>query len=400
MRAVILGLMILVAVGNGAWAQSQQSVKELVEGIKRSEKESDRKRLEQQLSERTPQKAEDVETLANELEGPLSPLAQKVLAKTTSRDLVPALMSACEKKSVGLKNLKEEDFAKLTPAERSREIGRRLGLTGLINTLGNLKDPRSVELLKKFLEVEGLQYPASTALSRMGDEAIFKELLQRSKTQRDINLSSIKERNLREIVAEIDDPGTSPSGRGRLMGQIKGSKDPAVNAYLRNLILTHKNGEVRQQAGLALMNSLRLDPNAADEDFMVQWLSAPSQTWEEDLGKGWAVLAVSKNWKASYVPLLIGMLQNNKSWSSRADAARVLGEKKVAEAVPYLEYATKYDSESAVRSASRRALISITGRTYLLVHPEDVKNRMKLLSDYPAERLPGEIYPEEQGDGR
>jgi len=400
MRAVALSLVVALAWSNGAWAQSHQSIKQLVDGIKHASKESERQNLKEQLWEMTPQTSEDIDVLAEELETPLSPLAQKILAKTTSQDLVPAIMNACEKKAAGLKHFGEADFAKMGPVERSREIGRRLGLTGLINTLGNLKDPRAVDLLKKYLDYERLQFAASTALSKMGDEAIFQELMQHAKTQRDINLVGIKESHLRKIVAEIDDPGTSTRERGRLLGQIKGSKDPAVNRVLKELILTHKNSDVRAQAGLAFMNSVLKDPNVADEQFLVQWLSTPGRDDMEDIGKVWAVYAIKKSYKDSYAPLLIGILQNNLADCTRSEAARLLGEQKVTVAIPYLENAMRYDRDSSVRGACFGALRNISGRPYLFTHPDDISGRIKYFKDFPADRMPGEIYPEEQNNAQ
>lgn len=400
MRTAMWSLVCVLVWANGAWAQSHQTIKQLVEGIKHASQDSERTKLKEQLWEATPQTSEDIDALAAELEGPLSPLAQKVLARTTSRDLVPAIINACERKTVGLKNLNEADFAKMGPEERSREIGRRLGLMALINTFGNIKDPRAVGLLKKYLDIEGLQFVASTALSKMGDDAIFRELLERSKTQRDINLASAKERHLREIVAEIDDPKTSQREKGRLLGQIKGSKDPAVNGLLKELILTHPNSDVRAQAGAALTNSIWADPSVADEDFMVQWLSMPGRNVMEDVGRGWAIDAIRKAYKPKYAPMLIGILQNSLADSTRSDAARLLGEQKVVEAVPYLEQAMRHDRDGGVRGASWAALMKITGRTHLMTNPYDIQTRIRVFEKHPVERKPGEIYLEEQNNVR
>jgi len=393
---LLIAIVSILMLGNGAQAAEGKPVRAQLKEVKAASQQTEKTKLLDDLEKMTPQTTDDVLALVDELDGPLSPIVQKILAKTTNKDLAPALIDAVEKQSVGLKSLSETDFRKMGIEERKREVNRRIGLTALVETLGILGDRRAIGPLKKLLDDESLVYPASTALSRLANESEFNELISRMDQQRNINLAGITSGRLRKIVAEFDDPKASDKKKGALLNQIKGSRDPEVNRALKELALRHKDVDVRAQAGLALANSIAVDPSLGDPGFIMQWAGMETKDLQEDWAKGWIVYAIDKAWDDRYIPVLITFLIKNRASSTRSESARILGKHKAQEAVPYLEEAMKNDPDPNVRGFAWGALKDITGRTYMLHNPDDIKQRIEVLRLSPNMRGEGEVYPEEQ----
>lgn len=387
-----LSVLFLLMVGGVAMAAEKKNIGELIRLIKASPRDAARRDLAGSLRKQVPESSEDIRSLLDELSGELAPIAQEVLRSTTSRDLVPALVQGSEGLSASLKNYREEDYVGLTREQREDNLARRMGLEAVIAALGSIKDQRAEPILKRLMEYDSLRYPASVALSRMGDGATFEDLLQRVGKEKGVTLAGIDAKRLKRIVEEIDDPGTDMRRRGALLGQIKGSKNTATNAMLEELTLHHKSADVRSQAGLALFNSIVADRAVVSKGFLEAWASVATIDEEEDLAKAWAVLAIDKAWHESYVPAMILILKENRSPAARGEAARVLGDHKVDEAVPYLKSALDHDSDSFVRSCTFGALRQISGRTYRFTHPEDITARSRYLKKFPGDRGQDEVY--------
>ncbi len=345
--------------------QGDGDVRSFLKKVKEAKSPEDRAAAVKAVEDSEPKTAEDVKALTDELEGPLAPAAQRAIGRAKDPSAVPVLIEAAESRRKNLRSMKAQDFDSLSDQEKKDEINRRVSLSVLVETLAKHKDRRSVPTLKALLDDDGLRYEASTALSAMGDESINDELMRRMDKEKDINLAGIKAPRLKSIVNEIDSPGTSKEKRGRLIGQIKGSRDPEVNRALKTLALTHKNYDVRSAAGLALVNSIIADPTVGDRAFVMQWAGQKVQYEEQEDAKAWAVDAMRKTWSSQYVPILIEMLKS-RSWLIRSYAATILGEKKIVEAVPYLEDVLRKDKEDSVRRAACASLRGLTGRQYFV----------------------------------
>jgi len=291
-----------------------------------------------------PRTEQEINLLSQEMEGSMAPLAQQTIRKTTDTALVPVLIQTLRDKSAGRSPLSGEKFATLNPDEQTKYLRSTMNSEVLIETLGELRDPRIIPALKPFLDDKALSYQASTALSKTGDPAILDELLQRLDNQREINLSGFGHTGLSRVVREIDNPATSKEKRSRLIGQIKGSKDPETKILLKDLALTHQDPDVRNQAGLAYVNAILMGNNdAADQEFIIQWGNSPNRTVDDELAKTWMFNAMDKTWTPRYVPIVIKMLTNGQDWLTKCKAAKLLGRKKVTMAVPYLESVLKDD---------------------------------------------------------
>ncbi len=315
------------------------------------------------LREYTPATEGDIQALSQDMESNLAPVVQKVILKAANPNLVPALIKVTEEKWQAVQPIKAQDIARLSEKEKEDQIRHRASLEILIEVLGRHKDRRAIPILKEMLDDEILSYQASTVLSHIGDESVFNELKDRLEHQKEISLANIHSSRLKEIVEEIDDPATSKEKRGRLIGEIKGSKDPEVNKILKDLALNHQNPDVRSQAGMALVNSIIMDPSVGDPDFIIRWAGMESS--KDDWDKEFIPDAMNKAWNPVFIPALIKLLKS-PSFSLRENAMRVLGEHKAVEAVPYLEEVLKNDKEDSVRVSACGTLRMITGREYFV----------------------------------
>ena len=326
----------------------------------------------QELKLAVPQSAEEVRVLSAEMEGKAYGQAQEVMSKVTDKTLIPVLLEVMQEKKQQLRMWSEKEM-QLKSQREVMEIHRKLGnVEVLIALFGEMKDARTIPALKELLDFELLRYQASTALSRMGDEKEIAELLNRAEKEKNINISGDKA--LQKLMSEINDPDISPARRAALTNQIKGSAKPEVAEMLRELALNSPYENVREQAGLALVNAIILNPKAADPEFLVRWVEK-----ENGIGKTWAVDAMRLKWDERYVPTLLKLLED-KDWENvRSKAAYVLGLNKITESVPALEKAL-LDNDSGVRSSAIGALVAILGKEEVrkkyvddpkYIHPKD-----------------------------
>ena len=348
-------------------------------GLKNAQGADAVKQASSELKLAVPKSEAEILVLAAEMEGKAYGLAQEVMSKITDKTLVPILLKVLEDKKQQLKNWSEKDLRGMNE-EEGREAHRKLGnVEVIILVFGQIKDERTISALKEMLDYELLRYPASTALSRIGDEKEIEELLKRSEQEKNINISGDKA--LQKMMKEINDPNISVQRRAVLTNQIKGSAKPEVAEALKELALNSPYEDVREQAGLALVNSIVLNPNAADPEFLIQWVEKSS-----GIDQTWATYGMAQKWDIRYVPILIEILGSKTSLpSARANAADILGSNNVTEAVPALEKAL-LDDDSGVRSSARQALSAIVGDTEFLkryfnekfVHPSELQHFYEL----------------------
>ena len=345
----------------------------------RNADEQQRAGILKRLSGERPQTAEEVRIIAREMEGGLYPIAQQMMMTVNDKSLLLSLLDAAQEKIGKLKNWSEKDFEKMNPQEQ-KEAQRRLGnVEAIIVALGNLKDARAVAVLKDCMNYDALSYAASTALGKIGDENTLNELLQQVGSKREINVSAFGDKALLRVAKELDDPSTQGPRRGALIEQIKGSAKPEVNVVLRDLALNNKDPEVRQRAGQALVNSIVINPSAADPEFIANWTQKLIDKNDRDsVEAAWAVTAMKLKWDKRYIPVLLQVLRTSRDEAARAYAAEDLGQQKIQEAVPDLEKAL-LDNDSGVRSSAFQALEDILGYEKVMekyydlryIHPKD-----------------------------
>lgn len=274
----------------------------------------------------------------------VSQAAQQALLNVKDSNLVPKIISVLENKDVKRSKGSQED------------VNVKVATIG---ALGKMRDKRAVPALVKNLdESEYITGRASSALAEIGDESAIPELLSRigkRNAPTSLALAKFGAPALTQIVKQLDvEKGkrkrtVSAEGedeRFRLIQSIVSIKDPQAVPQLRDL-LKNEDSEVREAAVRALgnMGELNIAEALKDSDPVVR------------------ILVVSASQKVNdpaLIPLLIEAFVNDKSEGVRNTAARVLGEKKSAVAIPYLEAALN-DDNKRVRSAAKRALAKING---------------------------------------
>ncbi len=320
--------------------------------------EQDQKLFDETLNQikiQVPTTPEEVRVIAQEMEGPLFAQAQEMMSKINDKALIPVLLEVFADKVKKIQNWSNDDF-KAMGETNGKDAQRRLGnVEVLVMAFGEMRDPRAISALKEASRIDVLKYQATTALGRIGDEGTLDELMQRADKEKDINVAAFGDKALMRIVKEINDPATTPNRRGALINQIPASTKPEAVAVIKDLALNNPDKKVRDQAGLVLVNSMSLNPKIVDPEFIAKWVESV-----EGVNQSWAIYGMEKNWDARYVPILRKILLNGASFSARANAARVLGEFKVQEAIPDLEKAL-LDDDSGVRGKVRTALIEMLG---------------------------------------
>ncbi len=307
----------------------------------------------------TPASEPELQILSNEMEDSEYLVAREVLANSKDKTLIPYLDGIFYSKVGQIKNWKSEDFGRMSQEQAKTAQKNIENIIAIIRMYGSFKDHRTIQSLKYALGFDPLRTEASTALGQIGDEETLKEMMRNVQAQPDLNLSAFKGDFLRLTLMELNDPNTTSQRKKALTDQIKGSRDPEVADLLKKIVKNNPDPEVRSQSGLALVNSMLVNPDAVDPQYLMDWAKK-----ENDGSKTWAVTAMDHTWDPRYGPVLIELLKDKKLRTVRYKAARSLGDHNVTEAIPALEDVLRNDSDESVRIAACFSLRKLTGRTY------------------------------------
>ena len=397
----------LLLLGCATGQRRAQHLRQLFEMVKTAKEEKQLELAKAELNQVTPKYKEEIKILSVEMEASAYMQAQEVASKAESKSLVPELLRAYAEEMKQFKIWFEEQMrSQINGAEvkgssqtkkvtEAQEPQRRLGnVETLIRLFGRMKDARTIAALKEALNYEPLRYEASTALGQIGDEKTLNELMARVEKEREINVSSFGDKALKRIVDEINDPNTAPRRRAALTEQLPASNRLEVVSVLKDLALKSLYEDVREHAGLALVNSMLLDEKVMDIEFLMKWVQQ-----EQGFGKTWAVDAIRLRWDDRYIPVLIELLKDKRWENVRSKAARLLGDHNAVEAIPALEEALRGDRDRSVRSTACSALEKLTGKIYYIeVYESDFKNdpvylqRIKI-GELPAYKIIGVQRP-------
>lgn len=384
MNKFIIAL-IVVFMSLSAYAQSRKSLKDIDRELKQTKSTATAMALIESIGETVPQTDEDVATLG-QLMDRFPTQGQKALAKIKDPKFTKAIMKECDREVSKFKADKDKDWKNLPEVQRQEKFNALLNTHAMIATLGNLKNREALPFLKQYItpEYDGtLSYAASQAIGRIApnDSVLLDEMTAEVGKTKDIDLSVFGDKAFVKIIKELDEPGIKPERKFGLINQIKGSRSPERKKALKELALKHKDEDVRNRSGQALINTMLVNPEDGDSDFLFEWLPKAVT----DLNAVWSLTAIrirfpdkNKPLQKRFVPGLIEILIKGRYESARSKAAELLGSCQIKESLPYLEECILKDKESTVRGSCRYSYYQITGK----VLPIFVSDDMAAFEDY------------------
>lgn len=372
----IIALTVILT-ASSASAQSKRSLKDIDKELKQTKSTATALALIESIAEAVPQTEEDVAVLG-QLMNKYATQVRKALTGIKEPKLAKAIIKECQKQVDGLQLGKGKNWDNLPQDERRKQFERLLNTYAYMAALGDLKNKEAVPFLKQYVTPEydgALSYSASLALGGIGDEAALDEMVRDIGKTKEIDLSAFGDKAFVRIIKELDEPGATPKRKFSLIDQINGSRNPERKKALKELALKHKDEDVRSRSGQALINSMLLNPEESDSDFLYEWV--PKAT--NDPYAGWSLTALrihfpdkNKPLEKRFIPVLIEVLNKALYRSERSEAAELLGLCKIKESLPVLEECIVNDNESTVRTNCRYAYWEITGTVLLKFHPADV----------------------------
>lgn len=369
---------ITLLTASSAFAQSRRSLKDIDKELKQTKSTATAMALIESIAETTPQTDEDVATLG-QLMDKYPTQGQKALAGIKDPKLAKAVMKECDRQAKILKAARTKAEKNLTDEDRWELLNSYVNITTFMRTLGTLKNKDTIPGLRTYLNEPDLSYDASTALAKIGDDEILQELFRKNSEGKRINLAAYGATGLAELVRKYDDP--TYKGKGRLLEHLAGMGGRTIEEknLLKEIILKHQDAGLRREAGMAMVHSFMNRQDTDDVDFLLEWTRDI-----KDPRTIWALYAIEKRWDKRLLPVTLKFLKESAYGSDRANAARILGQNQVKEAVPYLEEALM-DKDSAVRSSALGGLRKIFGKDYKPkhIHPDDANLREKIIPIKP-----------------
>ncbi len=381
MTKLIIALAVILT-ASSATAQSRRSLKDIDKELKQTKSTATAMVLIESIANTTPQTDEDVAVLG-QLMDKYPTQGQKALAQIKDPKRANAIMKECDRQVAKFKADKDKDWKTLPEAQRMERYHALVNAHTMIVTLGALKSKEASQFLKQYItpEYDGtLSYAASQALGLIGDESALDEMVRDIGKTKEIDLSAFGDKAFVKIIKEIDEPNISEKRKFALINQIKGSRSPERKKALKELALHHKDEDVRNRSGQALINAMLVNPEDGDSDFLYEWTPRAIN----ELDAGWSLTALrihfpdkNKSLEKRFIPVLLDILKKAQYGSSRSGAADILGACKIKESVPYLEEALM-DKDSGVRGSAIMALVNILGKNYQLKHtyPGDSKKQL------------------------
>jgi len=243
------------------------------------------------------------------------------------------------------------------PLQGSQEaLLRRFHAESAITALGNLQDKASIPLLKNYLQIDGFSYPASKALTKIGDKStrpLLRRLLDKGV---EIYYGGNDLAEALVLIADLQNERKEKSWP-KLATQLLFIKTKAAKPHLVALF-NHKKDYVRQQSATAFINMADL----GDSETIFAMTDNPAWTV-----RNLAVRAMQKLNHPSFIDRMIEILLSDPHQAPRRTAAKVLGFRKIEQAVPFLEQAL-LDQDDSVQRHAFISLYILTGKKYPASH--------------------------------
>ena len=387
MNKLIIALTIIL-MATSAQAQTRKSLKDIDKELKQTKSTATAMALIESIGETTPQTDEDVATLG-QLMDKYPTQGHKALNKISDKKLSGAVIKECGRQTKKLKAARSKGESNLTVQDRQDYLNGYMNSAAAINVLAKLNSKDAIPALRGYLQDEDLSRFASLALGRLGDSESLNGMIGNMGHGKNVDLSGYGDKGLVRVVEELDKPDSDVKRKDALIGQIKGSASPERKRLLKDLALKHQDSRVRDRAGLALLNSIMVNPEAGDNAFIAEWVD---RTKNDETGY-WAVTSISvshgngaKPLDKNNIAILVDVLRTSTYSPTRSEAAQGLGMFKVQEALPYLEECLAKDKDANIRGHCRESYWKISGKVPAVFHPEDVITTGENLSNPEAEK--------------
>lgn len=224
----------------------------------------------------------------------------------------------------------------------------------MMELAGKNKNKAALPSLRRIAQKGGMPADlANRAIAQIGDPEDLERFVMEVKRnpQARVNFSGFGFSAIDRIMREVDDPNLNDRVRGSLiagMGQAVGLE--SIPKY--KALLHHKDRRVVETASRALANSL---PNG-DLSAVKEMLNDS----QRDVRFQALVVLEEKTWSDDAVLLVVDRLKNDKDGGVRAEAAHILGKRRVRAAEADLKAALN-DPSSWVRSSVEGALQELSG---------------------------------------
>lgn len=224
----------------------------------------------------------------------------------------------------------------------------------MMELAGKNKNKAALPSLRRIAQKGGMPAElANKAIAQIGElEDLDRFIAEVKKNpQARVNFAGFGPNIIGRIMREVDDPTLNDKARAALIAGMGHAGGPdSIPKY--KALLTHKDARVVQVAARALANSLSHD----DVALVSEMLKDPNR----EVRFNALIVLEEKVWSDQAIPLVVDRLKNDSDSGVRAEAANILGKKKVKTAEPELKSALN-DPSGWVRSSVEGALQVLSG---------------------------------------
>lgn len=364
-------------------AESNKSIVDIKKELATTKNTATAQSLIESLSDAVPQTEADISALG-QLMDEFSVQGQAAIGNTKNPKLSVAIMKECDKQVGKLRSARAKDKKSLSAVDEKVLLNNIMNSRALIRTAAGLKNIDAIPYLRNYLKEPDLSQAASVALGFLGDDESLNTMLGSIENSKGVDLSGYGDKAFVKIVRELDKPGISDKRKSALINQIKGGKSPERKKALKELALKHKDEDVRSRSGLALTNSMLINPEDSDSEFLYEWL--PKAINEAYPSSALIALRIhfpdrNRQLETRFVPILINIVNNGQFGSDRSKAADLLGTCKITQSLPYLKQCVLKDKEHGIRGDCSAAYFKISGEVPPVFNPLDAKEFETELAD-------------------
>ncbi len=363
---VIVTCILLVQAAYGA---DYESVKALVDKYNQAGDDNQRKEVFKKLSQTEPKTQEDMFNLRmvfskKDWDEILFVGSAESVKKIKDTTLDKTLIEILKDEKQFIDKLSRKDFG----GKSEKEVQYRMrNVEVVIHKLGEFKSQNAGPILKEYLAIPGAAYWASQALAMIGDKSASATMQEKAYKGEEINYAGQGSSEAMNVIRDLQDKSKKAQWP-KIAKQIIHIKDRNAKPYLRQLF-NHEQTYVRWEAA----DKFRAMADETDAPAILEMSNN-----QDDIIRAEAIHAMQKIKGIEFGDELIALL-SDPAYNVRREAAKALGYKKIARAVPALEKAlkdceqranshvvgtNKYNDEIEVCDESYIALYKLTGKKY------------------------------------
>jgi len=334
--------------------EKKRSVKALFQELSTQKDSVQRKGIIKELNNTVPQTEEDAEQIRNivlnkKWDEEQFDAAMNMTKKINKAELDGTLIKILKDEK---KTIEEIEGRKSSDKTEKEMMYRHKNIESIIRKLGELKSRKSVEIIKEYLDIKGMQFVASEALGQIGDKSDSNKIQEKAYKGEEVNYGGLGIDEAKKVIQDLQDDNKKDKWP-KIAKQIVTIKNPEAKPYLKKLF-KHKEDYVRQEsAGTYIRMADDSDTNeivemSSNTDVNVRYFS---------------IDGMKKTNNKEFENILCKLVINDPVYVIRVNAAKALGYKKIKNAIPYLEKALK-DGNLRVRQEAFVSLYILTAKKY------------------------------------